>query len=593
MKRINHFSRWLNDIRIKKKLVIIFFFCVLIPMIIINYLIILLVGESADSKTLNTMENTAQRIEYNLNRAITSAENVAQQFENDKVLNNFLNKYYRDNLDYYENYYQLKKDNAFSFYYQSESVYRISLFTNNDTVVRSASFYTFEDAKGEPWYNKVMRQEGKGMFLSSYYSNDVIRKPFNDKLYRKISVICRFSNYLDIVKVLKLDLSYDELQTIIFNEKTSQDIIITKGNDILFDTRGPRLEYISMQKLEPIDENLFVVNHPVKLIDEEWNIMVLSEKNRFFDNYKENKVLLWVIILLVLFLPSIVIVMVGTSLTRRIKLTEQYLQKVKDGEYDCIDFPEGRDEIGELIRSYNIMVNRVRELIEVVLKGQTERQTLELLKNRAELHALQSQINPHFMFNALESIRMKSFVNGDVEIANIIGELALYMRSTIQWKEDFITLQEEITFIKGYLKIQKYRFGERLNFSVHVQPDCESIRIPKFGILTFVENSCIHGIEKKIEGGSIDIIIMREDMKMYVEIMDTGMGMEKDKLQEIHKKIQSATMEHLIADESIGIMNVVIRLNTYYQDRIEWLIESKLGEGTDVYFTITLQSESE
>jgi two-component system sensor histidine kinase YesM len=261
---------------------------------------------------------------------------------------------------------------------------------------------------------------------------------------------------------------------------------------------------------------------------------------------------------------------------------------VKNGEYECIECYEGKDEIGKMIGSYNIMVNRVRDLIEVVLKGKTERQALELAKKQAELNALQSQVNPHFMFNALESIRMKSFVNGEKETADIIGELAMHMRSTIRWEVDFVTIQDEIAFIKSYLQIQKYRFGDRLEYSLHVQKECEQLRIPKFGILTFVENSCVHGIEKKIEGGNVNVIVMKDGDKMHVEIMDNGMGMEEDKLEELRNNLENASVEQITLGGRIGIMNAFIRLKMYYQDKIECQIDSKINEGTDVYFTVSL-----
>ena len=233
-----------------------------------------------------------------------------------------------------------------------------------------------------------------------------------------------------------------------------------------------------------------------------------------------------------------------------------------------------------------MMVLRIQELVEVVLKGKAERQKLIISKKEAELQALQSQVNPHFMFNTLESIRMKSLLNGEEGTSTIIGTLALHMRRTIGWGDDFTTIGEEIEFLKGYLEIQKYRFGDRLDYSIHVQQECEQYRIPKFSILTFVENACIHGIEKKSDGGRVDVIIMEEAGQLFIEIMDNGVGIKEDKLERINLLIKTASIEKVKEGNSIGIINSYLRLEMYYHGAVEFQIESKYSEGTEVYMVL-------
>lgn len=579
-------SEWLDDISINRKLTILYIFCVLIPVLIINCMVYTMVSNNAKKERLYDMKNTEQRLEYNLLKIMESAGNVAERFQSDRVLNDFLNTKYESNLDYYEHYFTLMKDNVFSYYYQSESVYKISIFTNNHTVTRSSSFYTMDEAKNEEWYQYMIENQEKDISLFTYYSNPVVDKPFNSKTDRKISLISRLDHYSDIIKFLKVDISYSDIQRLVYNEKSLQDIIITRGDEVLFDTRGDRRVNAPFDKYEPIDKSYLSVEKTVKMINEDWDIRVICKKANIMENFMKNRVLLFGVILITFILPSTAIILIGNSLKKRIHITDSYLNKIKDGKYECIDCYEGKDEIGRMIASYNIMVNRIRELIEVVLKGKAERQKLEIARKDAELKAIQSQVNPHFIFNALESIRMKSLVNGESETAEIIGALAVHMRRKIQWDVDVVTIGDEIEFLKGYLEIQKYRFGDRLKHSLYLQEECKKYEIPRFSILSFVENSCVHGIEKKIEGGNIDIIIMSEEDRLIIEIMDNGYGMEVERLAEVQNMLEHASLEYVSQGKSIGIINTYIRLKMFFEDDVQCQIESKIEEGTDVYLSL-------
>lgn len=157
--------------------------------------------------------------------------------------------------------------------------------------------------------------------------------------------------------------------------------------------------------------------------------------------------------------------------------------------------------MGDLIRSFNLMAVKIRELIEVVYKKDAERKNIQIARNRAELDALKRQINPHFMYNTLESIRMHSLVKNEKETAELMGKFSMLLRQVTRWTSEFVRVSEEVESVRAYLDIQKSRFGERLIWSVYVQEGTEKLYIPKFSIMTFVENACIHGIEPQIHGG--------------------------------------------------------------------------------------------
>ncbi len=141
------------------------------------------------------------------------------------------------------------------------------------------------------------------------------------------------------------------------------------------------------------------------------------------------------------------------------------------------------------------MVARTNELIQIVYKNKIKEQEMLVERQNAELLALHSQINPHFLFNALESIRMHSLLKNEYETADMVEKLALMQRQYVEWGNDSVEIRREMEFVRAYLGLQKYRFGERLSYSLEVEEDCLDIKIPKMTVVTFVENACVHGIE--------------------------------------------------------------------------------------------------
>lgn len=189
---------------------------------------------------------------------------------------------------------------------------------------------------------------------------------------------------------------------------------------------------------------------------------------------------------------------------------------------------------------------------------------------------------------------MHSILKKETETARILEDFAILMRKNIQWSRDFVTVAEECDNVSRYLEIQKYRFGERLEFSVSVQKECRDRMILKFIIITFVENACVHGIEESLEGGSITVLVSEDDKKLYLEIMDGGNGMPVEELEELKKRVESADISDIQnAKKSIGILNAVVRMKQHYGSEVQIEINSTIGEGTEVCICLPKEEPEE
>ena len=253
-----------------------------------------------------------------------------------------------------------------------------------------------------------------------------------------------------------------------------------------------------------------------------------------------------------------------------------------------ISYVRGKDEIGSLMRNYNRMVARTNELIQIVYKNKIKEQEMLVERQNAELLALHSQINPHFLFNALESIRMHSLLKNEYETADMVEKLALMQRQYVEWGNDSVEIRREMEFVRAYLELQKYRFGERLSYSLEVEEDCLDIKIPKMTVVTFVENACVHGIEAKTAPGWIFVRICQKQKALYLEVEDTGCGMDASQMQELKERMLNASIDMLKDGGRVGIINACLRLKMVFGEQVAFDIEGEQGIGTTVSIRMPL-----
>ncbi|MDO4304594.1 MAG: sensor histidine kinase, partial [Bacillota bacterium] len=254
-----------------------------------------------------------------------------------------------------------------------------------------------------------------------------------------------------------------------------------------------------------------------------------------------------------------------------------------------IEDVRGQDEIGSLMRNYNRMVRRSQELIKTVYKDRLERQEIDIARQNAELLALHSQINPHFLFNVLESIRMHSILKKEDETAGMIERLAILERQNVDWSDDLVSIKEELKFISAYLDLQKYRFGDRLSYRLTVSPECENYCLPRLTLVTFVENACVHGVENKATPCWIDVRAWEKEGWLYLEVEDTGEGMDEEQVEELRVRMGACSIDEVKENEHVGMINACLRLRMITGGKSEFELESERGVGTCITIRVPIE----
>lgn len=241
-----------------------------------------------------------------------------------------------------------------------------------------------------------------------------------------------------------------------------------------------------------------------------------------------------------------------------------------------------QDEIGEVADCFNKMVESIKVLID-------ENYVITLKEKESELAALQAQINPHFLYNTLDSLYWQATETGNEEIAESILALSQLFRLVLGQGKKEVMVSQEMELVSRYLQLQKMRFGKRLNYEIVVDEEIRTAYIPKLIIQPFVENAVVHGFENVSTPCYLTVTGTCRKDKMQFEIRDTGIGMRQDQIAEIWED----EPRHY-ANQRIGryaIKNIRERLQLMYHDEFELNIESDVGKGTVVTLCIPFQRE--
>lgn len=271
------------------------------------------------------------------------------------------------------------------------------------------------------------------------------------------------------------------------------------------------------------------------------------------------------------------------NFTRPLVRLGKMAETVQRGNLEIRSNIRGSDEIGYLGQSFDLMLDRVKEMIAEVTATQSR-------KRKAELAMLQAQINPHFLFNVLNSIRMKVMRGGDLDSAEMISSLSKLLRMTILQKKDTIPLHEELSIVTDYVQLMNMRQKERAELRLDPSPDTLMYRVPRFFLQPFIENALIHGLSQR--SGTIVISSWSTAQEIYIRVEDSGKGMDAQSLAELREKLEAGGEVSKGDNDSggrlsgIGLANVCERMRMTYGESFRIEIESDPDSGTRITMNI-------
>ena len=277
------------------------------------------------------------------------------------------------------------------------------------------------------------------------------------------------------------------------------------------------------------------------------------------------------VILFSIYLPS--------SFTKPITDLVDVTDRVSRGDLDARSNNDSNDEVGELSKSMNQMIDKINELLSQITKEQ-------IRIREAELELLQSQINPHFLYNTLDTIIWLAEGGDEKRVVSMVKSLSSFFRTSLSRGRDIITIREELIHAKSYLEIQQFRYQDILEYDISVPEEFNECTIPKITIQPLVENALYHGIKNKRGGGRIDITAQRSGDDFIISVKDNGIGMSPERLAEVIGGLDKAQP----ADNAIyGLYNVNERIKLKFGSKYGITLDSVYGEGSTCNILLPMQ----
>ena len=441
-----------------------------------------------------------------------------------------------------------------------------------------------EEARKEPWYNedKILNES-----IFNYTSAD--RQKNILSLIEPIYYIDTTSLKKDYLGFVKLDIDMIKLFQPIKDSKQENSpydiMILDDENSIVYTSNlytTNVMEKIAFDQLD-LDKAILIDN---KMIYGEtlhlYGLKVLFIfENSFLDRRQEilKNSILWIVALLIAWV-GIIAYLFTRSFSRRVECLIQKIRLAEEGNFTVTEQISGNDEITILDRHFNTMLKRLDQLIQKNYIQQLE-------KKEAQLKSLQLQINPHFLYNTLETISSLAAIKNVFDICDLCEKLGDIFRYSLGKNYgEYVPLEQEIRHIQNYIFIQKSRFENQFDVIYDLQESLLKSQVLRFILQPIIENALSHGLKAKRDKGIVTITVKQKEGSLYIQVEDNGIGMTESQLVALKEYIQVNEVSKIDKKKGIGIRNVNQRIKLACGNQYGITIKSKPDEGT--CFTIKL-----
>ncbi len=512
-----------------QNMAVLYLLCIILPLFVTDMVFAGMLISSGRSDRQYRYEKAAENMAFSFGKILENASAVAINVTKNDSFRDFLEEDYDGGVEYYSAYSTVMND-KFLKALCSINEFTVEMYTDNPTIVNGGGVYNLNRISHTPWYEEF-KESGQETFVRFYYDTDLVPSA---KPQRTLMLLRWMDSYPRgrYRKLCRVVMDYGAFTRNMESAAAGANGYIADHSYAYFFTEGNNYLYDDFIPIGDIRGNRgysreFIYSGSV------FDINILENEGTGFDVLKRR----WPLFALMLVVNAILPI-------------------------------------------YFARLSRA------VSEGKLKEQEMDIARQQAELLALHSQIDPHFLFNALESIRMHSVIRGEAETAEMVEKLAVIERKNADWNEDNITIENEMDFVDAYLCLQQYRFGDRLSYTIEVDEGCEKYLIPRLTIVTFVENACVHGIEGKSNPGWIFVRVFKKEGDLIIEIEDTGEGISDEDLEVLRHKMEDASIDELKGGGRIGVVNACLRLKIATEGNVAFMIESEKGIGTTITVTI-------
>ena len=583
--------------KVQQQLVMIFVLVLIIPVSLCG----ILLYQSQKSLTRHYKEQTEAdnlRVKSILFDVTTNLYNVSQTIANDNILPELLTTEYfseqaaREAIDAYPTITGILS--------RDTSIYSLDLYALNDTICDYDSFHpATEEIQNSDWFTAAAGN-ASAFWRTESRTDSYGTEYWNLTLYRRITlpkahtfavlVITVSDNYMrnriDNTQ-MKSILSVNQDPVFYSSTRANQgtDMPVTIDHDAGFYTASGTMELLGYKYMAAVS-TIVPLNTDDKMYILTYNPGALEDVNAVLRTYI-------LIIMATMLIPCLLFFVYSHYFSARVTTLRKAMYQASRGNYDIMDSFTGSDELSETFQDLRVMIGEIKDKEAQIYQAKIREQEIINHRQQMEFKVLASQINPHFLYNTLETIRMKAFTNGDREVANAIKLLGKSLRYVLENTGTVsISLEKELNYIHTYISIQKLRFGDRVNYTEHIQ---DTLPLNQYTILPLmlqpiVENAISHGLEGRETDGQIVLEIFEDNLQdskfLCIHVKDNGSGMTAEELEAL--RIRVATKDET-RTRSIGLYNIDQRLKLCYGPDCRLEIYSTLGVGTTVCLRLPIE----
>lgn len=479
-----------------------------------------------------------------------------------------------------------------------DDLVRVALFRTDGSCIVSTDVWhdlPEDEITSQLWFSRAIAGEGNFFFTGPH------TQPYSthDELVLSYSQLISYGDLenSDRQAVLLIDLNFNAIADITTNTVFGQSgyiYFVTNDGEIVYHPYMNEIEAGTFEEdLKTVNDNVwgtviseFHGRERISVIQSvaqtRWRIVGIGYVDELLTGLGlfAAMIVITAIVLMILAIP--VANIIAKKIAWPLKRLEQEMKKVEKGVFSVNEPYGGAAEIQSLSASFQIMVSRIKNLMEEI-------QSNEAAKRKMELAALQAKINPHFLYNTLDSVIWLAESGDNEGVVKMVSALAKLFRVSIAKGKDTITLKEELQHVRSYMDIQAMRYKDKFSYSIELPEEIGNAPTIKLIIQPIVENSIYHGIKPMIDEGEINITVMQEGHDILITVKDNGVGMKAETVASLLDR--NAEHHHDKEGNGIGIINIDERLKLTYGPEYGVLISSEPDVGTTVIVRIPRLSD--
>lgn len=586
--------RWYLSLSIKYKMLILFYGIIVLTSVMLSFTTYFIFIRQIEEEMSNVISRDTKRVANSIDFMQKDLTELSTYLCLDPAVQNFV----LDNQNYLSSSFEsLSHLLASKDYISFIIIYSLNgkkYYISNDNSSEIIDLNQWRETK---IFENIINSKGSPIWINL---NKLLPSLIITNKYPKIAMARAILNLntLEPAGILIMCINIPILEKMCLEDFKEKDVafsIIDEANDIvMFRTTSNKIKksdltsFLQTYAGESLNKSLIFSNSKLlisysPITNSNWQLISIVSLENMINKVKNSIISTNIeIMVLCLVFAFIISIYFSSLLTSPLQRLVYSMERVKDGylkEKVYVRSP-ANDEISKLILKYNDMIEKMNELINKVYK-------LEINKKEAELKALEAQINPHFLYNTLDTIFWKAEKANYKEISEMIYALSKLFRLTLNRGSEFITIRGEKELIENYLFLQSMRYKNRLIYEIDISEDILGYHIPKLIIQPFVENAIVHGIENTDLSTVITIKGYKENNNLCFKIKDTGVGMNDAKLFELKDMLNSRND----SNKGYAIKNVNERLKLYYSDKFSLEIKSQVGKGTEVVLILPIEDE--